>query len=117
MDKLGQKISARDMVLSKYIKDRFYYKKKLDLNFEPLELEGSIDFSKSVDSYIKNHDLFSNEWTDKFKLGNMFQEMSNRGVVFKSSKNRREKNYFSTLVNPAIPLVAKRDRVKIRIDI
>eukprot|EP01080_Neovahlkampfia_damariscottae_P005368 gene5368-9176_t len=111
MDKLGQKISARDMVLSKYIKDRFYYKKKLDLNFEPLQLEGSIDFSKSVSDYLKNHDLFTNEWTEKFKLSNMFEEMANRGVVFKSSKNRREKNYFSTLVNPAIPLVAKRDRV------
>jgi hypothetical protein len=83
----------------------------LDLNFEPLQLNGSIDFSKSVQKYIDNHDLFTNKWTHQFKLHNMFQEMSNRGVVFKSSKNRREKNYFSTLVNPAVPLVAKRDRV------
>lgn len=111
MAEMGGKISARDMVISKYIKDRFYYKKRLDLNFQPQQLDSSVDFSKSVLNYFETNPLFSNKYAKDFKLFNMFTEVCNRGVVFKSSKNRREKNYFSTVVNPAIPLVAKRDPV------
>lgn len=108
---MGGKVSSRDMVISKYIKDRFYYKKRLNLNFQPQQLESSVDFSGSVLKYFEENNLFSNKYAKEFKLFDMFTEVCNRGIVFKSSKNRREKNYFSTVVNPAISLVAKRDPV------
>lgn len=111
LSKKGSKISSRDMAISGYIRDRFYYKNKKDLKWTPLKTEQPVDFGVSVTEFLNNSDLFNNEWARKFGLYNVFMDVTNQGVVFKSSKNRRQGNYFSTLLNPAIPLVAKRDRV------
>jgi inosine/xanthosine triphosphate pyrophosphatase family protein len=105
----NRKISSRDMVISKYIKvlyinnskERFYYKKRIDLNFQQQNQNTSVDFNKSFQEFFHSNHYLYNENTIKYNITKMFQKVSNSGIVFKSSKNRREKNYFSTVVNPA----------------
>ena len=55
--------------------------------------------------------MYNNESTRKYKVTNIWKTVVNDGLVFKSSKNRRENNYFSTLLNPALPLVSKKDPI------
>jgi hypothetical protein len=49
--------------------------------------------------------------TAKYRIKNVTDTVVNEGVIFKSAANRRHNNYFNTLLNPALPLVSKKDAV------
>ncbi|KAG2377686.1 hypothetical protein C9374_009202 [Naegleria lovaniensis] len=111
IERSGVKISSRDMAISEFIRERFYYSKRRDLQFTPQHAEKTIDFKKSVLHYFETHNLYNNESTAKYKVTNIWKTVANEGIVLKSAINRRQYNYFSTLLNPALPLVSKKDPI------
>ena len=121
LKKLGLKLSSRNMNISKWFKSFIHYKKLTDLNFNPINTERSVDFISTsnsnqtitIDAYdfVKKHKYWSNDLAIKCGLYNMFINVVNKGVFFKSPSNRRIKNYWYPGLNGGIPLVPKTDEI------
>jgi adenylate kinase len=110
------KVSARDMALSKWIRDRLHYKKHQDLKHSPLNPKTTVHLAdmeneSDVWSFIQKHKLLNNAWIEKSGLGNLYRFVCNKGIFFRSPITRRAKNYWCPGLNAGLPLVAKRDPV------
>jgi adenylate kinase len=104
------KISPRNKLISKFIKENIYYKEKLDLNFNKQNQERSIEFDNKVIDFIHtNKYLILDNVKEEFEF--IFNSAMNNGAFFRSAKNRREKNYWLPGLNSGIPLVAKKDEI------
>lgn len=107
----GLKNSARDMVLSQFIRDVLYYEERIDLAFQPQNQRKSIDFSNRVSDFVKSNAFLNNPYLSQYSLDNVLSYVINQGLFFKSPKNRREKNYWLPGLNAGLPLVPKKDPI------
>lgn len=107
----GLKNSARDMVLSQFIRDVLYYEERIDLAFQPQNQIKSIDFSNRVSDFVKENEFLNNSYLSQYSLDNVLSYVTNQGLFFKSPKNRREKNYWLPGLNAGLPLVPKKDPI------
>jgi adenylate kinase family enzyme len=111
LKKFGLKLSSRNMNISKWFKSFIHYKKLTDLNFTPVNALRPVDFNSDVYKFVNSHQYFSNPLSVKCGLYNMFINIINKGVFFKSPSNRRIKNYWFPGLNGGIPLVPKSDEI------
>lgn len=109
MRNLNLKISARDQVISKWIKHRFHYKERIDLNWNKTNQKNVISFDSS--NIILSNPLFNNNILSKHNLDKRLEEVIDNGVFFRSASNRIQKNYWLPGINAGIPLVPKKDSI------
>jgi len=109
--KRNMKNSGRNELISKFIIDVLYYKKKIDLNFNPQEQDNSIEFNGNSIDFIRNNKYLNMPTNTKFGFTDLFNTALNNGAFFRSAKNRREKNYWLPGLNAGIPLVPKKDDI------
>lgn len=110
LSKINEKISARNDSISKFIEAEIYYKDRLDLNFNKMSQKQTIEIGDKVIDFIKTN-KYLNLYYSRISFRNIFINGLNNGAFFKSSKNRREKNYWLPGLNAGIPLVAKKDEI------
>lgn len=111
LSKHKMKNTSQGIAVSKFICDEIYYASPINLNFNPQIQCGTIDFRKDPANMLANNIYFNNAFAVQYGLTNLFHTVLNRGVFFRSAKNRREKNYWCPPLNAGLPLVPKRDEV------
>lgn len=111
LEKLNMKNTSQGIATSKFICDELYYSSPINLNFNPQKQEGTIDFRKDPADILINNRYFNNDIAIQYGITNLFHVVLNRGIFFRSPKNRREKNYWCPALNAGLPLVPKRDIV------
>jgi hypothetical protein len=99
------------MNVSKWIEERIYYSNKIDLRFNPIHSKRPIDFEICPYNYINSHKYYSLQELKSNNIFNLFVNIINGGVFFKSSINRRMNNYWSPGLNGGIPMVPKNDEI------
>lgn len=107
----GFKVSARDMVLSEFVKDRIYYKRRVDWKHAPQQQSRSVDFERLPSQWFAANAHLNSPQARGMGIRNSWVAMSNSGVFWRSAKNRREKTYWLPGLNAGIPLTPKRDEI------
>ncbi|WP_419420744.1 hypothetical protein ACNVED_05465 [Legionella sp. D16C41] len=107
----GMKNTSQAMAVSKFICNKIHYARPTNLNFNPQEQQSSIDFCNDPAIFIRKNSYFNNPVAKQYGITNLFYIVLNRGVFFKSAKNRREKNYWCPPLNAGLPLTPKRDLI------
>ncbi|CAF1163146.1 unnamed protein product [Adineta ricciae] len=108
----GIKHSARDMVISAFIKQRIHYKALLSLKFDPpSKAKRPIDFSLDVADHIAVNSTYNNPRVIDYGFLNLITHVLNKGIFFRSASNRRQVNYWSPGLNGGLPLTAKDDAI------
>jgi inosine/xanthosine triphosphate pyrophosphatase family protein len=100
------KISSRDMVISKFLKEKIYYKNLIDLKHNPQKFTQSISFD--TDGIILMYeDLFNKNPAIKiYGIDKIIKYNFEEGVYVSAPMNRRIKLNWNPGFNP-IPLVRK----------
>jgi len=111
LKKQGSKISSRDWVIGEFLKDSIYYKKRINMAFEPLSQERTIDFNQHPADFIEGEELYHGPWIERYRISNLFTAVLNSGIFFRSAQNRREKNYWWPGLNAGIPWTPKKDKI------
>jgi hypothetical protein len=111
LERHNMKNTSRCLAVSKFICDEIYYPSPINLNFNPQKQNGTIDFQNDPADLLKNNVYFNNPLARQYGLTNMFHTVLNRGVFFRSAKNRREKNYWCPALNAGLPLTPKKDLI------
>lgn len=108
----GLKVSARDLLLSNIVIDRFYPKQGSDLRQVPLRPQDDLPFSISPAKFFLEHPVVVQACPPGSPLMNAFEAAVKAGVFVKSARSRRIGNYWNTNLNGGLPLVPKRDPVQ-----
>ncbi|UJR32417.1 hypothetical protein I4U23_019879 [Adineta vaga] len=112
LNEAGIKHSARDMVISAFIKQRIHYKTLLNLKFDPpAKAKRAIDFSLDVADYVAGNSTYNNPKVIDYGFLNLIKHVLNKGIFFRSAGNRRQANYWSPGLNGGLPLTAKNDAI------
>jgi hypothetical protein len=109
LDQLQMKNTSQGLAVSKFICEEVYYPSPINLNFNPQEQQRSVDFRNDPANFLNKNIYFNNSYAINYGLTNLFHTVLNKGIFFRSAKNRREKNYWCPALNAGIPLVPKRD--------
>jgi inosine/xanthosine triphosphate pyrophosphatase family protein len=107
---MGMKNSARQIAISRFIVDSLTYESRLDLNFNRQAMAESVEFDGLAAQFVMENGLIQSGIGGSF-LKNMADKVIDSGIFFRSSSNRREKNYWLPGLNAGIPLTAKKDEV------
>ena len=108
----GIKHSARDMVISAFLKQRVHYKELLNLKFDPPQkAQRAIDFSVDVADFVSTNTTYNNTKVVEYGFRNLITHVLNTGVFFRAANNRRQANYWSPGLNGGLPLTAKDDAI------
>lgn len=97
--------SPRGLNMGKWIVDNLFYKQPKNLKFNP------VDFHMDVKNYIETHEVLSNKVFDNSIVKNILNYVTEKGIFFKKSINRRLSNYWNPSLNAGLPLIMKRDEV------
>lgn len=112
LNEAGIKHSARDMVISAFIKQRIHYKELLSLKFDPPpKAKRAIDFSLDVADYVAVNSTYNNPKVVDYGFRNLITHVLNKGIFFRAASNRRQANYWSPGLNGGLPLTAKDDAI------
>jgi inosine/xanthosine triphosphate pyrophosphatase family protein len=106
----GLKLSARDLVISDFVRDRLWYRTPIQLRWQPVGGSRSIDFSRCPVRFIEEHPIYR-RIPDAHPLRRVLSATLSEGLFFRAAKNRREKNYWIPGLNAGVPFVPKRDDV------
>ena len=112
LKELGIKYSARDMVISAFLKERIYYKELLNVRFDPPpKVARAIDFTVDVADYVAKNVTYNNPRVIDCGFHHLIVRVLNTGVFFRAANNRRQTNYWSPGLNGGLPLTAKADAI------
>jgi adenylate kinase len=103
----GQKISSRNINISKLIEKYIYYKSRKDLVYNAQNFIKTIDFSHNLQEYFNNIPDFNTEYMKKMKIINIIRYAYNQGLFFRSGITRRQTNYWCPGLNAGIPFIGK----------
>lgn len=104
----NDKFSARKIVIYDFLKDLFLLKKKVDLNFNPLNQKNVISFSPCIYDLIDNN-KFLNLHKNNNELKNLVSFIKSQGLFTKSAISKNQRNYWFPSLNAGLPLVPKKD--------
>lgn len=111
LKKRGMKNHGRQEVLSAFAKTYLYFEEANNLQFNPFQQEGVIEFSYEAFQLVHEHPLLNAPLVKKARLDRLFKYALGNGGFFRAAKNRRQKNYWTPGLNAGIPLVAKKDAI------
>ena len=112
LKEVGIKHSARDMVISAFLKQRVHYKELLNLKFDPpAKAQRAVDFSVDVADFVSTNTTYNHPKVVEYGFRNLITHVLNTGVFFRAAKNRRQANYWSPGLNGGLPLTAKDDAI------
>lgn len=103
---LGLKLSARDRVISKFVRNKIWYDEHINLRWNPQNMKGSVDFGHDPVKFIEEHPYYSKL---EGKLEKILKNALADGLFLRAAKNRREKIYWLPGLNAGVPLTPKRD--------
>jgi len=113
----GFKVSPRDMMLSQYLQDHVYYRRRRLCRHNHLEVSRAVDFgdgSPALNFFRRNPYLFPETETSTCSSSffrRAFVSVLNQGLVLRAAMTRREFIYWLPGLNAGIPLVPKDDAV------
>ncbi|MCZ7861501.1 hypothetical protein O9X98_08825 [Agrobacterium salinitolerans] len=107
---MGLKNSARQIAISRFIVDSLTYESRLDFNFNRQDMAETVEFDGLAAEFVASNALIQAGVGGSF-LRNMVDRVVDSGIFFRSSSNRREKNYWLPGLNAGIPLTAKKDEI------
>lgn len=107
----GRKHSARDMAISRFLLDRVYYQKRMDLAQTPRSPSRTIDFADDVGQFLADSPWLRGPSIARFGIDRLLEAVVNQGVFFRAAKNRRERIYWWPGLNAGIPYTPKRDQI------
>jgi adenylate kinase family enzyme len=107
----GHKVSARDRVMSKFVRDHVHYRKPKNLHHFPLQLQRVVDFGATVEKFVEKNTYFTLPEVQRFGIGHMLGAVLDQGIFFRASANRRQLTYWLPSLNAGLPLTAKADPV------
>lgn len=109
----GVKNSARDMAFSKAIeriKDIFHFENKVNLNFNPSNVDDVISFEPFIKNLFENNLIYKEVYKNKL-FHNLINNILNSGIFIRRASDRKEKNYWLPGLNAGIPLTPKKDEL------
>lgn len=107
----GRKYSSRDMAISRFLLDRVYYRRRVDLAATPRSPGRTIDFADDVAAFVAASPWLSHPALTQVGLDRLLAAVIDQGVFFRAAKNRREKIYWWPGLNAGIPYTPKRDEI------
>lgn len=107
----GRKYSSRDMAISRFLLDRVYYRRRVDLAATPRSPGRTIDFADDVAAFVAGSPWLSHPALTQVGLDRLLAAVIDQGVFFRAAKNRREKIYWWPGLNAGIPYTPKRDEI------
>lgn len=110
LKRMGLKNSARQIAISRFIVDSLTYESRLDLNFNRQTMGETVEFDGLAAEFVDGNAMIQAGIGGSF-LRNMVDSVLDGGIFFRSSSNRREKNYWLPGLNAGIPLTAKKDEI------
>lgn len=106
------KTSARQLVISQFLEEHLSYLNQVKLNHSTVSMTRPVDFSPTVRNFIEENQFVGwNKAIIKSELYPIIEKALSKWLFFRSSKNRRMKNYWLPGLNAWIPLVPKADPV------
>ncbi len=111
MRRLGLKLSARDLVISDFVRERLWYQDPVQLNWTPVESQRSVDFAVDPVAFVRAHPIYGQRLPASHWLGSVLEQTLAQGLFFRAAKSRREKIYWMPGLNAGVPLTPKRDGV------
>lgn len=109
----GLKNSARDIAFSKMIDALphiFKYNKKVNLNFNPVDIDEVISFEPFIKQLFDNNQYYSIAYkNDAFK--SIINHVLNEGLFIRRASDRKQRNYWLPGLNAGIPLTPKKDEL------
>ncbi|MCY1072231.1 hypothetical protein OV090_46220 [Nannocystis sp. RBIL2] len=103
------KQSSRDMAISRFLLDRVYYKKRVDLSATPRAPRRTIEFDDDVAAFVRESPWLGSPALAQFGVDRVLAAVIDRGVFFRAAQNRRERVYWWPGLNAGIPYTPKRD--------
>lgn len=104
------KHSARTSVLSSFLKDEAMFPSLVDLQHNPMQQDGVVEFSDKIYSLIRNNPILSNYKQSEI-LKPLVENVLANGIFTRSAANRRQRNYWFPALNAGLPLVPKSDEI------
>lgn len=107
----GRKQSSRDMAISRFLLDRVYYRRRIDLAATPRGPTRTIEFDDDVAAFVASSPWLGHPALARVGLDRALAAVIDQGVFFRAAQNRREKIYWWPGLNAGIPYTPKRDEV------
>lgn len=111
VSKINSKVSSRQKNLSSFVAEHIHYKERLSTKFNKIEAEETIMIDHSVFMLLKENKYLNSPSVISSGILEIFKKSLKNGAFFRSSKTRREKNYWFPGLNAGIPLVEKKDEI------
>lgn len=109
----GIKNSARDLAVSKMIDELpqiFKFDHKINLNFNPVELDEVISFEPFIKQLFDTNKYYSIAYENTV-FRNIVNTVMNDGLFIRRASDRKQKNYWLPGLNAGIPLTPKKDEL------
>ena len=103
----GEKISSRNINMSKLIEKKLHYKKRRDLTHNPQHFMETIDFSHDLQGYFKKIKEFNTSYIKNMGIYGLIANSYNQGLFMRSASTRRQSIYWCPGLNAGIPFVSK----------
>lgn len=106
---MGFKHSARDQVISDFIKDTIHYKDRLSLAFSNISTSRVVDFGVKVSDLVDGNEFYNDPNAVKYGYKRLIEHTLNMGAFWRAAENRRQNTYWCPGLNGGIPVVSKKD--------
>lgn len=111
VSKINSKVSSRQKNLSSFVAEHLHYKERLSTKFNKVEAEETIMIDHNVFMLLKENKYLNSPSVISSGIHEILKKSLKNGAFFRSSKTRREKNYWFPGLNAGIPLVEKKDEI------
>lgn len=111
LSELGYKNSARDRVLSMFLRRHVHYKTTRNLKFNTIPVKKSVDFSIDMTKFFSGIAEYNLKLVQEYGFTNIWKQMLRSGVFFRAAAFRRIGIYWNPGVNGGLPLVKKADHI------
>lgn len=108
--RLGLKLSARDLVIDDFVRERLWYRRPVELRWSELPSARTVDLGLDPAAFLAEHPVYARLPGDH-PLRNVLGHVVADGLFFRAPRNRREKNYWLPGLNAGLPFVPKGDDV------
>ena len=107
----GYKNSARDRVLSSFLRRHVHYKTARNLKFNTVPIKKSVDFTINLTEFFSHIKEYNYELVKEYGFTNIWKQMLKQGIFLRAAAFRRIGIYWNPGVNGGLPLIKKADGI------